>query len=410
MKEINDLDVFIRKKLAQRDHPFQEAYWEQAEALIEADKRNRKQRRMLFIWWGMGIMLMMILTAGLAYRYVEEPSAQSFDQRHSERKIAHATPSSPSHNAHSTQTREAAQLETVPTAIASDTTASAHTQSLTQRQLAKRPYSTEEKARLRINLADDQGDVRAGPIDPPHPAMSPPVPYDAWLAAGSYKLPLNQLGHNAQVDWLSWQEKRHGFALEAGWQWTPSWTANEANRGSFHPVIGATYHYWLSPAIRFQSGLRYTGRGALGTSYSFSDIERGFGQVRTDSIFTPKRLHQLEIPVRLEGRVAGRHYASIGLNGTWLLETTGTIEVSQRKTTAPQPLSQSTSRTGGLRYGFQKGDLQLVAGYGYYVGEGMMIRAEGVVGLRDMTDQAFFEHARFDRHMGLRLLFSYQFR
>lgn len=45
--------------------PFQEAYWEQAQALIEADEqRRRKRRRILFWWWFSGALL---LGAGALY-------------------------------------------------------------------------------------------------------------------------------------------------------------------------------------------------------------------------------------------------------------------------------------------------------------------------------------------------------
>ena len=58
---MENIDDFMQRKFDSDDpaerFPFREEYWEQAQALIEADEQRRRKRRRFLFWWFSGAAL-----------------------------------------------------------------------------------------------------------------------------------------------------------------------------------------------------------------------------------------------------------------------------------------------------------------------------------------------------------------
>lgn len=408
MKESNKLDTFIRQKLAEQAHPYKEEHWLAAEELIEADKRNRRKRGFLFFLWGgflgIGLVLVGLGLWGLLWR-----KALDQDRVNSSSAIASVVP----------------QLDSqlVPTFNEEMTNPSRQvperTKTATQAMIgpAQAKPSPNSPKRYNEGVADmrswiDNPDEQQQPIQAFMPAQTQSKrldtvainPYEEWIEQRPFRLS-NRLSFSSQnIDWLDWKANRHALAVEIGAQWSPTWEAQGS--GSIHPLAGLHYRYWINPNWRVSLGVRYAGRGGLSSDYRFSDVQFGLGRQQIDSVFQPNRLHRLEIPLRIEKHLTGRHYLSAGIAVSWLLETTGQIQIIER--TNSEVVDQSRIQTGGLRYGFKRLDPRLELGYGYYVGAGTQLKVSAVYGLSDLTERSFFEQDRFDRHLGIRLSLSHQ--
>ena len=67
---MENLDDFMRKKF-DTDAPverfeFREEYWEQAQALLEAEEQRRRKRRRWLIWWIFAGLLVAVVSWRLA--------------------------------------------------------------------------------------------------------------------------------------------------------------------------------------------------------------------------------------------------------------------------------------------------------------------------------------------------------
>ena len=63
--EKDKLDEFFNQKLPRRSFEPTEEYWKQAEALIDAEEKKRRNWK--FLWWGLGIFL--LLSFGIAWNW-----------------------------------------------------------------------------------------------------------------------------------------------------------------------------------------------------------------------------------------------------------------------------------------------------------------------------------------------------
>jgi hypothetical protein len=76
---MDNLEDFMRRKFDTDDpaarFPFQEEYWEQAQALLEAEEARRRKRRRWLLWWFFGGLL--VLGGGVLWRWSGGPAAAS---------------------------------------------------------------------------------------------------------------------------------------------------------------------------------------------------------------------------------------------------------------------------------------------------------------------------------------------
>jgi len=202
-------------------------------------------------------------------------------------------------------------------------------------------------------------------------------------------------------------QQRYALQVEAGLGLSQSWQNVQlsARDPLALPVLGLGLSRTFTPRLRVQVGLRYQRRGGLDSDSTFRLELRGFGRNDTLVTVAPQRLHFLGLPVRLDLRLAGRHYLQVGAQANWLLKTSSRLITQVENDLGRSQVEQT--QQGGFRQGFAPWDVQLLMGYRYYLGRGLRLGLSGSYGLRDLTQRSFFNNDATNRAWNLRVMLEY---
>jgi hypothetical protein len=381
MNERHPQDEWVRKKLAERTHPFDPAHWAGAEALLDADRRRRR-----FFWWfwggGGAAAAALLLVWGLSGRLERAGHPLAADS---------------------------ASLVAPPPA-------GAGLQSGTGKQAAE----TAPEASLPISgVLDAAAQAAPGPAPSPSPlpAASPALrdtPAAPPSLSDLYRLdpPSHRLALSVAGEAGPWQElpeaakRRHSLAFYSGLGLARGWSnGKEAAPSSLHPHAGLLYGFQVSPALRLQLGLGYAGRGGLNSDSAYRSIYYGFGYRWEDTLVSPRRLHQVELPLFADLRLHRRLSLQAGLRASWLLQVSGRVYYNVYSDGAAE-LDAQGRPAWGYRQGFRRLDAAPLLGLGYYLGKGWQLSAQAQWGTRDLSDPAFFRNRDFDRDVQFRLTLS----
>jgi len=395
MKERDPLDEFLRQQLSDRTYDFKESYWEAASALIEADARRRR------LWWWLGGIGSLVLLAGsLWVLWPAQPGQQLQPLPPLALQPALPSPQLEPEIASSGLPRVPVPAENPPVESTSKPAPG------TSRDLSASPPPVSRSTAK--HAADSSSSSPAAATGEPVAAGSPRArqEWGAIHALPPWRWPWQQLRRQAASRYEVPEQRgpgRHSLSLTLGGAYNPSWQAGE--NGGFHPLAGWQYHFRLNRQLRLQVGLLYQGRGGLGLDSTFQSVDYGFGATVETVRRSPRQLHFLELPLTLEWRLQNRHYLEVGAYVAGLLDVSG-----QQSRVLSESLAASTEQTVrgfGFRQGLQRWDYGLALGYQYYLGEGLRLGASGRYGLRDLSDDTFYQAGRFDRNLQFRLTLSY---
>ncbi|MEO1409139.1 MAG: outer membrane beta-barrel protein [Bacteroidota bacterium] len=362
----NKLDRFFRDKLEGRDLPeFDEAYWQQAEELID---RDRRQRRRFFAWYwlfGLGSLLLGGLALWTLWPVPTNPP------------ITNATAPTPSNEPNATVTAPASSI--APTATPSSPSNSAGDGAESAPLLPSRPPNA-----LDPGVADAQPEVatpnasqpnrspiaakppasapadadpgRISPASPevltaptPPQAARPPAPatsVDRPRSKDQAAIPLPETVERTELDRLAplmlgvrateepesldreidsdppSRLAKWTFALEVFGDAYPAATDDQWWLGG-GAGLGLRYR-WL-PRWSVRADLLYEGRrGQFGTAGSVAQRRYTFGLAEKTFELRPQSLHYLDLPIALQLR-NGRQTIEAGLSLTYLLGARGDL-------------------------------------------------------------------------------------
>ncbi len=378
------MDDFFRDTLANREFTYQDSYWQGALAMLDRDRRRRR----FLLWWWWGGMSLMLLGCTAAWLWeAPAPPASLF--------------------ANELSWADCIAPEPVATALVTVSAAEITSPAATETSSPKRRTSGK----------------RSREVASSNPPASPVVASQALYETLSLPPQRRQADWEARIDsvllrsyrlsppgqrfprWQAtgdWRQHRFHAGLVAGAQLAPAWRGDQVNGPSSSPVIGLAARYVLAPRWNLLAAALYQQRGSLGRQRSFRSIDYGFGSEEEIIQLNTQTLHFLSLPVSIEFQLAQRHGLAIGLEPAWLAG----IRTGVSRTTLSNgvnPLTETEGNTWRYPQGYERWDLALQIGYRYSLGQQLRLGTVASYGLRDLTQNDYFQTSFTDRQIAWRL-------
>jgi len=423
MNEPNQLDDFLKRKLSERVYEPDPSHWEDAERLIDAQQKRKKRRGGGWIW-----LLLLLGAMGSTLGFVHKGFGKWWGK-------SHLSAVDPAENQNSfavdpfkdcyefghepTIQRESgnSQLATLSTeeVVGDEISNAQHGQSqsglMNNRERKGSAFRRGNPRQATNTLTSEEGiqivtdsatSLEAKPYRSLAKVKRVSKQLPKWGPEGGKRFnmypclqfPLEEYPKNSL-------QLEVGIGLASGWN-----NANSRIRSaSAIPAIGLNYTRTLKPGLRVMAGVRYTSRGALDSDSTFVLESRGFGFRDTLTTISPRMLHYVAFPIRLDARITGRHYLQVGIQPALLLNASGKLTQTVATDFGEQVISEEN--TWGYRQGFARTDVSVMLGYRYYVGKGLRLGLGATYGLRDQTDGVFFRNPRINRNVNLRFTLEY---
>lgn len=379
------MDEFFRAKAGKAQYPFKEEYWEAAEALIEAD-----QRRLAALWWrwALAALAMLVLSAAGAWGWYQHTQASHPELWATPAASTFWLPDTCGQPAEERvwKREEPGQARTPTLATSASSTA------------GPRELQNQTKRRRERSAAVSSGEWYAA-LAQPATQQDEQVLTEIELAAlraRSYRLRLPWQAEAPLFPSSLPNRQRHHLSVLAGQQLSPAWDADDPQRPSIAPVAGLRYRYEWTPRVQLQAGISYEQRGQLNRDTTFTSVEFGFGRNTSSVRLVTRRLHFLALPLALQLRLASRHHLFLGVAPVWLAGIRTEVQEGEQ-------------RQQSFRYpqGYRRWDLALQVGYEYSLAPGWHLNLQADAGLRDLTDDAYFQAGRMDRNINARIQLVY---
>ncbi len=434
MSKKDQLDEFLREKLSEREFPFQEAYWESAQALIEADEQHRRRwfgvwlnsmglvlagaALIAFVWWGISATDETDLAANrhtdtewIAQAHVRgEESGKSEEER--EKREDREQTASLSEVRQERGKREEGRGKSDRFAVRSQTAALVETEAANS-DIPPNSQTTQTSNSLEQNREKSEAGMKTD-------ATSQTA---ARITSQAQSIALSRIKRvgetslagkpdNVTISLLpqaSTRSKkgRHTIGISLGMSLTNAWPSAES---SANPAVLATalpgmyYQYKTGKGITLSTGVQYQSRSGLNVSHSYRSTAFAFGLDEEITTISPHSLHSLEVPIQLGIPLVGQHRLLLGADVAYLLNVESEVETISRNPFGTETRSKETG--WGYTQGFKPFDIGIQAGYRYRIGRRMQVGMSLRYGLRDLTDNAFFDQNAVNRNVQIRFVWE----
>jgi hypothetical protein len=411
MKDPNQWDDLVRRKLAQRHHSPPPGAWQAVEQMLGAQQAAPPRRRRGWGW----LLLALLALVGACWAW--NPWAADWS---GQQASSHASAQAAPMDASAFPVIEVEVCPSAPTdqaaqASASDPKQTASATNLPAEEIHRDPSLAFTSASSLTATQHDglpPQEKSIGSSGQPLPEGGEVTDLAAVYALARQNITLSHRDLSSLAETMpglipATDERRYALQLEAGLAMSQSWQNTQLGNTDpvSSPLLGLGVSRGLRPGLRIQVGLRYQQRAGLNSDSTYRREQRDFGRNDTLTQIAPRRLHFLGLPLRLDLRLAGRHYLQVGAQANWLLETSSRVNTTVVDDDGSSQLPQA--RSGGFRQGFAPWDAQLLLGYRYYLGRGLRLGLSGSYGLRDLTEASFFNNDRINRAWNLRLMLEY---
>lgn len=197
------------------------------------------------------------------------------------------------------------------------------------------------------------------------------------------------------------------LTLVAGGNILQNWTDNNSTNGfGLSPTFGFNYSYDLwKDNLSLKTGLQYANRQSLKNSFNQNSTTYSFGYTRQNTIVETKKLNFIEIPVVLNYKIKSKHEFSTGIIFSQLTSAKSKVEIFEENSLGAV---KTENKTQFLKAdGYRSEDLALVFGYHYYIKNNLSVNLNFRYGLRDMTDNNYFQNETFNRTLGTQLTIEF---
>ena len=203
------------------------------------------------------------------------------------------------------------------------------------------------------------------------------------------------------------KRKKPTIMLEAGASFLFGWeTEGNKEAAGINPALGINYLTTVSPVVSLGFGIQYTSVGHLKYNSFTSKISKlNFGEESDVTVYSPKTLHYLMLPLRVNYRLDRKNTIGLGSNIAYLLTVTGEIEEYYQTNGGISDVQSSKSI--GYTQGFKPFDLQLAGYYKRNLYKNYYGRVEFFYGLSSVRVLSFFPYSAYSRNLGLKLTLVY---
>ncbi|MEM6343088.1 MAG: hypothetical protein AAF927_04380 [Bacteroidota bacterium] len=381
------LDDLFRNGAGQRDFPFQESYWLQAEQMILAEQKRRKQYLLSLITYSL-ILVTVISIPLLVWIFSGN------------RLFAELRPIEPFSATHTLLESPQALTQGIPLAVASVSPSGERSFSsqVAYEQSRAANQSAQSIRQAHQGQGNDETLSTLASLEPQgRPDFSFASTEDDRPSLSSQLKQLKRLGFNNTIWSLSSQFAkeisvppsgfpRNELSLWLGFNLNPS--AVRFNDWSTHPAMGLKYAFGLTRRLKLYTGLTYQGRGGINAVTNIQQIYYNFGADIDANVLNVERLHYLEMPIGLDMRVYKGHYLLLGAQMSYLVNASGTITNRAENSFGIQ--KEETSAAWGYTQGLRTWNPALTAGYAYYWKRGIRLGATANYNLKSPFGDEYF--------------------
>jgi hypothetical protein len=438
MKSPNELDDFLRQKEAEFDLPFQEAYWKQAEAMLDAQRRNR-----FAAFWNMrnvGMALLIVALGGTAAWYAATNPTTHQPNQPTVTHTPKPTPFFESKSNAATSTNQVVSSAAVVNTNSNNTESNATGNTTNSTSIASRANAgsnnshqavqTSQTNFNRNNTTLTSATSQQNPINASSSSMTTDMDTRAEFAAmksrpvagfvfrlaepipvfenmtpsdpalmrfyglythdlGSTARKFREFKYAAQYPQMSW-------AVSGGVNVFNSFKVN-ADSPSFistNPYIGVKFGVQWNPVWSVNIQPTLVQRGGV---HMTDTLVGTFSNIVT----THRHLYYLQLPVSVAAQLNKRNNVSFGAGPAVLLATGESVRQSEPNN------STSYGLTGDNR--FRRMDYFVTAGYQYRLNKKIGLQGSVRCGLTDVTKNPSFGQSIAHRNIQTSIGINYQF-
>ncbi|MEO0898562.1 MAG: hypothetical protein AAFY71_19270 [Bacteroidota bacterium] len=435
------IDAYVKDRLSERQYAFNEAYWDQAQAMLDLQEKRRKRKLFLLWWLGMGGLPVLLIGMG-SFLFLQGKTADLDPQENmnvmmvadsgnqidlvDEGQAPHPTDlttnqalvSKDAKETGDAKVRSPHSISSLPKSDLMAQTAKANKgkrKAKADKKVNKNGSETNKKPFQRVlSMGILRSPRKRGELKQPdpNPILIKSGKQKEWKLnmlqerAFEWDVAIMQVTDSLGVLLSNYVQRKHHLGIDVGMSLSPDWSNTQSATKAFSlgPLIGLRYEYELKAGLRLVSGLRYSSRAGLNSDMTYISTDFSFGFQREKIVQSPRRMHFLEVPLLLDWHMGGRHYAQFGGQLNALIDVSGKEQKFMETESGEVLLSEEN--LWGLRRGFQRLHPSLNLAYGYYLGEGLRIGLQAQWSPTNLTNSEFFGAESLNRNLNARLILS----
>jgi len=407
MKTKEDFDEIIRARFSEQVFPFDEANWERAEEIIDTGRSKKKRRKFILIFtsgWIAGILFMLpfIFYKTEDSRQISEnrpdylpffslkpDSENSFIQN---KIVPSAAENTNTENENKSQSNDGDNITDLNNNNPKSNKILTHTNNNSSDVLftEKTEPIQPEISSNSIGKSIEEEEEENNTSDRNRFSLIEKMDKRTFIYIPQFYYPtatdsLQKLTASVKPQRISsGKEFLSQLYINTGVAYNPGWRYNNGREGNgINPVLGIGLSYPVYSFFSLAGGLQYTGIGNL----SFSEVKVNnefpdFGMNTISTVYTVRRLHFIQIPLRLAGNINTKNSVEFGGAFSYLFNSTSQVK-SYYLTYSGKTLISDKSEPGYVS-GLNIWDIALSAAYRRRLNEKFSISGEFNFGLSDI--------------------------
>lgn len=417
MKETDNFESWVRSKLAEKPFPYDEAYWEKAEAQFAAWDQKKKKRRFLFWLFTFGL-----LASGVGGWFLTNPlqnpsiaamdsvvldSCEQYLEDGNQIALAVSPDLLPAFDSVQNSNASTTRSPSSPLRALSSNQSQDPSEPTRHTNISSRiPQVLESSSASKETLDSHVGlPVQASAVSPEAKELFIKALGRASLSDWTFRSHFP-----SQVSIFSPEKRRVRPYVKTEIMGSPYQLNNLRNTSlsSLNPSLELGLDVPFGSRLSLQPAVSYYGMSIHETSANLSYIEYDFIFRSEEIQWTPERLHYIGGGLGLAMRIFPRHSIGAGVRAGYLLTTKGQMVEGFRNS------FESTNEEPETVYhytnGLQDWDGQVRLTYAYSLSRKWSMQLAGQYGLRNLTKDELFTQKNANRHSGLSVSLQYWFR
>ena len=200
------------------------------------------------------------------------------------------------------------------------------------------------------------------------------------------------------------------ISVDAGTNYSFGWANNSTKEANgFNAIAGLSVTHYFTAKWSILIGLQYNSLAHLNySSFTSSTTQYDFGFNTSSTTITPKMLHYIAVPIKLQHHFNEKNSLSLGFNLLYLVNTSSNVD-SYTQNSLGSAKHIITTKAGYMD-GFSTLDIQPALAYRRRIYKNLDISAEAYYGLIDIKNNATFGIHKTETNSGLKLTLSYNFK
>ncbi|MDP1803240.1 MAG: hypothetical protein Q8L81_17895 [Bacteroidota bacterium] len=447
MNSEKDFKDALKGKLNEKQFQFDEANWEQASAMLDAT-REEKKKRPLFYFILSGILLFLSVIGFYILKPTESISEKEIVSKNAEIKTKETQNSKQEakkqetdllltentsiaktkNKTENTATEKVERIFTDNEKIVKTTEINSKSVNRGSKTRKKKDITPKNDAGVSVTTTTDkdetpitkniQEEIKATPVKVEETTANP-AEVKPEIVVPTLELTNNNTDSVKTIAAIAQTPKEdslpkpfikepiHFISFETGTNYLFGWNnPGKKDANGFNPVVGLNYSNALTKKVTISFGIHYTMvRNLSYSSHTVTTTRYNFGEESDVMIFTPTTMHYLVAPIRASYAIDTKNVFGIGCNVGYLFNLNSNVELYSQK--ANQKGNATVLKTSGYTQGFKSIDTQLSLFYRRNLTKDLWLHTEFMYGIADIKDNAFFNSNVKEKNVGLKLTLLY---